>query len=261
MFPPENFTETVNETDSVTFVCVVVGIPPSNISFYRNGTLLDQSTDQCITLTDNSEPQDFQSVTGMVFHISRNLTLDNTTDDDSGIYTCVASNAAANATQDFGLVVQGEKVFPCAYIYQKVDAGERGFYNLEPHTTQPLNFMPMIVIKLLLLLISTVAPHILDPPDDLIVVEPQDAIFSCLATGRPRPAIVWTRLSDMVQLQNQSGVYRIEEWEIGDRERMSNLIILGSQPSDASGYACVAVNEPGTDREETTLTVHGEPDH
>ena len=106
-----------------------------------------------------------------------------------------------------------------------------------------------------------VAPQILDPPDNLTVVEPQDGTYSCLATGRPRPAIVWTRLSDMVQLQNQSGVYRIEEWEIGDRERMSNLIILGSQPSDASGYACVAVNEPGTDREETTLTVHGEPDH
>ena len=65
----------------------------------------------------------------------------------------------------------------------------------------------------------------------------------------------------MVQLQNQSGVYRIEEQEIGDRERRSNLTILGTQPSDASGYACVAVNELGTDREEATLTVHGEPHH
>ena len=110
LFPPENFIETVNETDSVTFVCVVVGIPAPNISFYRNGTLLDQSTDQRITLTDNSEPQDFQTATGTVFRVSRNLTLDNTTDDDSGTYICVASNAAANVTQDFDLVVQGEMV-------------------------------------------------------------------------------------------------------------------------------------------------------
>ena len=116
MFPPENFTETVNETDSVTFVCVVVGIPTPSISFYRNGTLLDQSTDQRITLTDNSEPQDFQSATGMVFHISRNLTLDNTTDDDSGTYTCVASNAATNVTRNFDLVVQGERIYvACLY--------------------------------------------------------------------------------------------------------------------------------------------------
>ena len=51
---------------------------------------------------------------------------------------------------------------------------------------------------------------------------------------------MWTRLSDMVQLQNQSGLYRIEEWEIGDRERRNNLTILGTQPSDAGAYACVA---------------------
>ena len=109
MFPPENFIETVNETDSVTFLCVVIGIPAPSISFYHSGTLLDQSTDQRITLTDNSVPQDFQTPTGTVFRVSRNLTLDNTRDNDSGTYPCVASNAAANMTQDFELVVQGEK--------------------------------------------------------------------------------------------------------------------------------------------------------
>ena len=110
LFPPENFTETVNETDSVTFVCVVVGIPAPSISFYQNGTLLDQSRDQRITPTDNSEPQDFQTADGTVFHVSRNLTISSTRDNDSGTYTCVASNAAANVTQDFNSVVQGEKV-------------------------------------------------------------------------------------------------------------------------------------------------------
>ena len=236
LFPPENFTETVNETDSVTFVCVVVGIPAPNISFYQNGTLLDQSTDQRITLTDNSEPQEFQTTNGIVFLVSHNLTLDNTMDDNSGIYTCVASNAAANSTQDFELIVQGEKV------------------------------LQMLVHELLCQFFvssccmpssSTVAPMITDPPDDLTVVEPQDATFSCLATGRPRPDIVWTRLSDMTQLQNQSDVM-IEEQEIGDRERRSMLIILGSQPSDAGSYACVARNEPGSVMQQATLTVHGE---
>ena len=111
MFPPENFTETVNETDSVTFVCVVVGIPAPNISFYQNGVLLDQSTDQRITLTDNSEPQEFQSATGIVFRVSRNLTLDNTMDADSGTYTCVASNGndvTPTDVQNFELFVRGE---------------------------------------------------------------------------------------------------------------------------------------------------------
>ena len=111
LFPPENFIETVDETDSVTLICSVVGIPAPSISFYQSGTLLDQGTDQRITLTDNSEPQDFQTATGTVFLVSRNLTLDNTTDADSGTYTCVASNGNAvtpNVIQIFELFVNGK---------------------------------------------------------------------------------------------------------------------------------------------------------
>ena len=61
----------------------------------------------------------------------------------------------------------------------------------------------------------------------------------------------------MTQLQNQSGGHRIEEQEIGNRKRRSNLTILSTQPSNAGGYTCVALNEPGTDTEQATLTVHG----
>ena len=129
-------------------------------------------------------------------------------------------------------------------------------YDLELHTAQVTELH--VAIKLLFLLISTVAPQILEPPDDLTVFEPQDATFSCLATGRPRPDIVWTRLSDMVQLQPSSAKFRIVGWEIGDREKRSNLTILGTQPSDTGGFACVAMNEPGNATQQATLTVHGE---
>ena len=63
----------------------------------------------------------------------------------------------------------------------------------------------------------------------------------------------------MAQLQNQPGIYRIEEQEIGDREKRSNLTIVGTQPFDAGAYACMAVNEPGSATQQATLTVHGEP--
>jgi len=107
-------------------------------------------------------------------------------------------------------------------------------------------------------LFSTVPPQILDPPDNLTVVDPEDATFSCLATGRPRPAIAWFRLSDMTQLQSPSSDFTIEDIEIGDRERRSNLTIIGTQPSDTGAYDCRTVNEPGTTAEQATLTVHGE---
>ena len=62
----------------------------------------------------------------------------------------------------------------------------------------------------------------------------------------------------MTPLQNQSTTFVIVEQEIDNRERRSMLTILGTQPSDAGGYACVARNEPGSVMQQATLTVHGE---
>jgi len=42
--------------------------------------------------------------------------------------------------------------------------------------------------------------------------------------------------------------------------RRSNLTIIGTQPSDAGDYRCEAMNEPGIDMDQATLTVHGEMD-
>jgi len=113
------------------------------------------------------------------------------------------------------------------------------------------------VLSLSFYLLHAVAPQILDPPDNLTVVEAEDATFSCLVTGRPRPAIAWFRLSDFTLLQPPSENFSIVEQEIGDRERRSNLTIIGTEPSDAGAYGCVTVNEPGTNSEQATLTVHG----
>ena len=106
-----------------------------------------------------------------------------------------------------------------------------------------------------------VAPQIIESPENHTVVELQNATFSCLATGRPRPVIVWLRLSDMVQLHTQSASFKIEEQEIGDQERQSNLTVMSAHLFDAGTYVCVARNELGTETEQATLTVHGESDH
>ena len=113
----------------------------------------------------------------------------------------------------------------------------------------------------MVLSLSTVAPQIIEPPENHTVIQLQNTTFSCLATARPRPEIVWVRLLDMVQLHAQSAGFKIEEQKIGDRERQSNLTIMSACPFDAGIYVCVARNELGTETEQATLTVHGEPDH
>ena len=64
----------------------------------------------------------------------------------------------------------------------------------------------------------------------------------------------------MTQLQSPSSDFTIEDMEIGNRERRSNLTIIGTQPFDADDYRCEAMNDPGRDMDQATLTVHGEMD-
>ena len=82
----------------------------------RNGVVLDESVDSRISLSNLSDPETISTAGGNISSVSRSLILSNTRDNDSDTYTCVASNAAANVTQDFDLVVQGEEIFAGVYV-------------------------------------------------------------------------------------------------------------------------------------------------
>ena len=106
----DGFIYTVNENDPVTFTCSATGIPPPEITWMRNGAPFDQSNTR-VTLSDPTMPELFSTSGGNIYFVSRNLTLDNTMDADSGTYICVASNGnCVNPTdvQNFTLFVRGE---------------------------------------------------------------------------------------------------------------------------------------------------------
>ena len=93
------------------------------------------------------------------------------------------------------------------------------------------------------------------------VVQPQNASFACLATARPRPVITWSRRvssGDVQLLENDSVNYAISEEEFGDRERMSILIVISTEPADAGEYTCEASNVVDIANSSEYLTVHGE---
>ena len=101
----------------------------------------------------------------------------------------------------------------------------------------------------------------MDAPENLTVVRPDDATFSCQASGRPRPAITWWRLtsadSGFVQIMMGDPGYSIEETEIGDCDLRSNLTILGTMLGDTGEYLCQAHNIGSSAAESTFLTVQG----
>ena len=73
----------------------------------RNGVPFSNTR---VTLSNPTMPELYPTDSGNIFLVSRNLTLANTMDADSGTYTCVASNGNAvtpSDTQDFELFVNG----------------------------------------------------------------------------------------------------------------------------------------------------------
>ena len=108
---------------------------------------------------------------------------------------------------------------------------------------------------MLVYLFPPVASTILDPPDNLTVVQPQSATFLCNATARPRPEITWWRMGS--QLMEQPGVIEISTSAFEEREILSNLTIIMADPSDAGGYICMATNVAGQNTAVAELTVHG----
>ena len=109
-FPPDGHTFYTNEFTPAVFQCTATGIPAPEISWYRNGTVLNNSTDACVTLSEASVSM-VATDGGDVYQVSRTLTVDNAMDSDSGNYTCVADNGNAvqpSVSQEFELFFRGE---------------------------------------------------------------------------------------------------------------------------------------------------------
>ena len=111
-FPVDSsFTYTVNETYPVTFTCSATGIPPPEITWMRNGVVLDVSVDSRISLSNPSGPEAISTAGGNISSVSHSLTISNTRDNDSDTYACVAPNGNAvtpSVTQIFELFVNGK---------------------------------------------------------------------------------------------------------------------------------------------------------
>ncbi len=95
------------------------------------------------------------------------------------------------------------------------------------------------------------------------MVEGDTAMFTCLATARPRPSIKWYRVDSANQTTslNSSGNINFTTVDVGERGVMSTLTLSDSQPNITTDYVCEVISdiaEFGPVSASALLTVHGE---
>lgn len=102
---------TVNFRDNITFECVAIGNPPPLITWYKNETELNSTTDHRVTTSELSNSMIVMDSNGdQFFSVNRTLTIAISEDTDSGSYECRASNEdiPGQGSMEFGLIVQSK---------------------------------------------------------------------------------------------------------------------------------------------------------
>ena len=93
----------VNETDAVTFECIATGIPSPTLTWFVEGSLLNATESRVIFANASS-----QLITPVLFRVTQNVTIQNATTGDDGMYSCHAQNTAGSNMVSFELVVRCE---------------------------------------------------------------------------------------------------------------------------------------------------------
>ena len=110
--PANDSVFTINETDMFSVTCNVTGIPaPMNFVWLKDGVVQNYTTvpDFHVTISHPSTPVPYSTNGGNILSVSQTLTFFSAVNEDSGMYTCVASNGVGNGDSvTFELIVQGK---------------------------------------------------------------------------------------------------------------------------------------------------------
>ena len=110
--PADGSVFIINETDMFSVTCNVTGIPaPMNFVWLKDGVVQNYTTvpDISITVSDPSSPLTYSTDEGDILSVSQTLTFSSAVDEDSAMYTCMASNRVGDGDSvSVQLIVQGK---------------------------------------------------------------------------------------------------------------------------------------------------------
>ena len=125
--PLENTILSFDESTNGTFTCSATGIPAPTIIFYKvyaNGSRIPLSSISeprlTISMPDQTDDYPLSDNRGVAPLVSRILMLAGFEDDDSGAYSCEATNGVGNASRVVEILVRG--MLQVIYIYLSIFA-------------------------------------------------------------------------------------------------------------------------------------------
>ncbi|XP_020295533.1 protein sidekick isoform X2 [Pseudomyrmex gracilis] len=220
---PTFITELKRETlsdygSTVTLPCDVNGVPPPTISWFRN-----------------AEPVDNLLGIRYIMEEDGSLTIKKLTMDDSGMFQCLASNEAGEASSYTWLKAKKEGLgsglrnrvarWAAGYNVVRVRQSDRHFlFSQYPNTSGPI---------------------MENGPQNLTVLDGRDATLSCNAVAAPKPNTTWY-YNDTIPVEIAG---RVQVLDNGD------LSIAAAKPNDAGKYTCIRANEAGSVNGSAFLTV------
>ncbi|CAL7947530.1 unnamed protein product [Xylocopa violacea] len=219
---PTFITELKRETlsdygSTVTLPCDAVGVPPPKITWFRN-----------------AEPVDHLLGSRYAMEEDGSLTIKKLTMSDSGMFQCLASNEAGEASSYTWLkakkglesrVKNRVARWAAGYNVVRVRQSDRRFkFSQYPDTSGPI---------------------MENGPQNLTILDGKDATLTCNAVAAPIPNTTWI-YNDTIPVEIAG---RVQVLDNGD------LLIAAVKPNDAGKYTCIRANEAGSVNGSAYLTV------
>ncbi|XP_078079796.1 myopalladin isoform X2 [Mustelus asterias] len=271
---PPRFTQRLMSREAaegsrVQLECVVTGLPTPDVRWYCEGKELKNSPDIQIGSDDN--------------HYS--LTISEAFVEDTGRYTCLASNLYGSDTTSAELYIEGlssseseqdsvkedmtqvqDKIHidvaapsppsnPTTVhseFHSTVDSSPvRPVHQIQSPTNllQGLDGLPLMA-----------APVFTKPLQDVTAKEGQLVVLECRIKGVPFPKMEWYREETLIEDSPDFRILQKKPRSMSDSEEICTLVIAEAFPEDSGTFTCTASNKYGTMSSTSHLTVHGTED-
>ncbi|KAM9063670.1 myopalladin isoform X1 [Sarcophilus harrisii] len=271
---PPRFTQKlrsreVPEGTRVQLDCIVVGIPPPQVRWYCEGKELENSPDVQITQAGNLH----------------SLTITEAFEDDTGRYSCFASNIYGTDSTSAEIYIEGASSSDSDGDISKEDMNRVQKSNevsspptnsavipqegadTQPRVVQhnvstihqcqsPTNYLQGLDGKPII-----AAPVFTKMLQDLSASEGQLVVFECRVKGAPSPKVEWYREGTLIEDSPDFRILQKKPRSMAEPEEICTLVIAEVFSEDSGNFTCTASNKYGTVSSIAQLTVRGTEDH